>query len=830
MIMFQNARMDAIEFVAVTSMNYTRANYSTIILTLNSQDIDELNLRSELASSIADTFLSLMPAIVEDVLGQRSPGISMDNAQQVSVYIRDQIRPDATAFYIDLNNYTVTLEFNEIADPQSINMTFLIVQNSSSSSTLTFSFTGHEAARRIGRRIIIALTQTDVDDLNVRDICTSITNCFATVQSGFITDVAGNPILPSSPIPAANFTADIRAPQFEQFVLMNISSGIMILRFSETIDADSVMLNTLRLQSTADGSGADFRTLTLSGGQILSGSSSQLEIQLLQSDLNTIKLNSANNLLCTRRTDCYIRFPPGFATDAFNNPLPAVGNTIMPNSQHYPMIFGDDTTGPLVESFNLDLETGFIELSFNEIFQISSFTPTAITIQNAAVASSTYTLTGGTITSSNDTGVTVQLERIDALRIKGDPLLATSQANTYLVNTMALVVDVFDNQAVARIDGTNALLVNGFVDDVTAPAFVSFSEFSRESGQLRVRFSEPIDVTSVNYSLITLQSTSGGGVALQLTAGSSQLDTSDPTLLVITLSFTDQFTIKRMNILAVNRGSTYLAFEQEAFSDTAGIPVAGISATSAVQAANFIPDFQAPRLAGFQINMELGRLSLTYDDIIQPTVYNPLGITLQNAAQLPTQQYQLTGGVSLTTDPLGFVIDTTIIAQDLLQLKHRIGLATSIDDTFIAATPMVTLGANNNSVLPSISPAVQATSFIRDQTPPNITAFSLNLTTEILTVLANEPLDPSSFTPSGVSLQNSPNDTGLNIMSVTLTGGVALQSASSIFQLDIQLSNFDLNLVKQMTELATSITNVYLSLTSASFADFGGNGVSLQCS
>ena len=100
---------------------------------------------------------------------------------------------------------------------------------------------------------------------------------------------------------------------------------------------------------------------------------------------------------------------------------------IMPNSQHYPMIFGDDTTGPLVESFNLDLETGFIELSFNEIFQISSFTPTAITIQNAAVATSTYTLTGGTITSSNDTGVTVQLERIDALRMKGDPLLATAK-------------------------------------------------------------------------------------------------------------------------------------------------------------------------------------------------------------------------------------------------------------------------------------------------------------------------------------------------------------------------------------------------------------------
>ena len=205
--------------------------------------------------------------------------------------------------------------------------------------------------------------------------------------------------------------------------------------------------------------------------------------------------------------------------------------------------------------------------------------------------------------------------------------------------------------------------------------------------------------------------------------------------------------------------------------------------------------------------------------------YNPLGITFQNEQTFPSQVFPLTGGNTLSAETMGFIINATITPADLLQLKFLLGLATSLSDTFIRADGTVTVTVNNGRVTPTGADAVQATSFIQDQTSPTISAFSLNLTTEILTVVADEPLDPAAFNGAGVTLQNSPNSTGINIISVTLTGGMARQSSMSIFQLNVLLSNFDLNQLKQMPELATHPTNVYMSLESSAFADFGGNGV-----
>ena len=378
-----------------------------------------------------------------------------------------------------------------------------------------------------------------------------------------------------------------------------------------------------------------------------------------------------------------------------------------------------------------------------------------------------------------------------------------------------------------RLDGVNALPVSGFVEDVTEPQFATYNQFNRESVQLTIGFSEPIDVTTVNFSLITLQSTQSGmgGVSLRLSPGQAELMDSDPRFVVITLSLDDQFAIKNMAIgmLAVNADTSYLIFERGAFSDTAGNVANGIS--TAVMPIIFIDDTFGPRLSGFELNMEDGILLLTYDDIVRPRTYQSSGIRFQNAPSLPSQSYQLTGGNSVSTQMLGFVINTTITPEDLLQLKYRIGLATSTEDTFIAANTAVTESASGSAVVATVFPAIQATGFVRDQTPPSVTAFSLNLTTEVLSVVANEPLDPASFDASGVVLQNSPNSTGLDIMSVRLSSGVARQTTNSIFQLDIQLSNLDLNQLKQMIDLATSVSNVYLSLDSTAFADFGGNGV-----
>ena len=95
----------------------------------------------------------------------------------------------------------------------------------------------------------------------------------------------------------------------------------------------------------------------------------------------------------------------------------------------------------------------------------------------------------------------------------------------------------------------------------------------------------------------------------------------------------------------------------------------------------------------------------------QVRIYNFSGITFQNAETNPSQQYTLTGGQSLSTESLGFVITATITGADLLQLKHRIGLATFISDTYIAAAVGITVASDGQPILPAVA---QARSFIGD--------------------------------------------------------------------------------------------------------------------
>ena len=831
-IMLQNARRDAIEHVAITSTSYQRVNLSNVVIILTESDVDAINVIPELGTGVEDTFLTITGTTAEDVLGNPSVSISMQNALQVSEYVRDRTGPEVVDFRIDLNANTITFRFNEVPDPRSVNMSVLTVQNTASiPSALNFTFTGREASRTVGRTVIIDLTQEDVDTLNTLDICTSTANCFAMFEAEFITDAAGNQVLPSPILMATNFTTDMMMPRFEQFIRMDIDEGTIILEFSETIDASTVQLNMLTLQSASIGGGADFTTVTLSGGEIVSGSSSQLEIRLLTSDLNMIKRST---VLCVRRTDCYVRFPGDFARDAFGNSLPPVANSVTPSATDYPLIFVSDTTGPIIQSFNLDLENALLEIAFNELILSNTFTVTQLTFQDGPFPTTSYTLTGirtGSVLQFNDTGVSVPLSDADVALLKANPALVTRASNTYLTNSELLVQDFFRNQATVR-SGVTALRVSEFGLDTTPPTFAAFVQFSQELAQIALQFSEPIDVTTVNFSQITLQASQAmGALSLQLSQGSAELAENRPQhdILTLTLSLDDQFVIKQMgSMLAINTATTFLSFAREAFSDTAGnVLVAGVSSANAVQPVSFIPDALAPMLAGFELNMEESRVLLTYDDIINPTVYTPTGITFQNQAVFPTQVYTLTGGSTQSTEMLGFVINATITPGDLLQLKHRLGLATSTLDTFIRGDATVTVSATNAPIMATTGDAVQATSFIRDQTPPTISAFSLNLTTEILSVVADEPLDPARYDGTGVTFQNSPNSTGLNIMSVTLTGGTAMQSPDSIFQLDVMLANFDLNQLKQMLGLATHMNNVYLSLESTAFADFGGNGVDL---
>ena len=824
-IILRNSPSDAshVEYVFITSTTYRLENYSDIVIDISGNDLNELNSMAFLATNENNTYLTYSGFTVADLIGNRGEEIPVNEAVQVDEFIPDISLPSLVRFEVDLNTSMISLVFDEVVDAATVNVSLLTLHSNIFGNGTIFTISGHEGATSVDTRLLITLSPEDINRLYLQSFCRSLEDCFVMIEQGLVNDIAGNPSVAGGPINASSFTIDAVRPSLAQFLIMDINSGILELSFSEIINVSSVQLTTLKFQSQNMRISGDYSEYTLQSSMVVSTTSDILIIELDRNDLNAIK---SDTLLCTRAFDCYVRFSSAFLEDTFGNRVQPVNNTLEPDSTHYPRMFVRDTTGPLISSFNLDLEAEVIEVDFDELININVFRVQEITLQDSFLANTTYTLTGGSILSSNDTGMRIGLVAIDNGLIKADPLLATSSESTYLVNTMAVVTDVFGNIATQRIDGENPLPVSRFEPDVTPPSFVTFSDFNLETGILSLSFTEPIDASRIDYSLITLQS-NAAGTAVSYTLRESDptqkttVDITDPNTLQLYLSYTDLIAIKDNDSLAISRSTTYLAFEREAFRDTAGnLLDNGIPTNAARQPVRYTTDTLPAELSEFSIDMNSGLLMLTFSDIIRQQVYNATAVTIQNADINPTSNYVLTGGVSNSIDEFGFVIEAEITPSDLDMLKYIIGLASSIDNTFITVTSVVTQNADGSDVFETAL-GVQAAALIPDTTPGNITAFSLDLNSGILSILANEPLDPSSFNPEGISLQNSPNASSMDIVSYTLTGGNAEQTNDSIYQLNINLNTADLNGLKRLTELATLPSNVFLSANSIAFSDFG---------
>jgi len=126
-----------------------------------------------------------------------------------------------------------------------------------------------------------------------------------------------------------------------------------------------------------------------------------------------------------------------------------------------------DISGPVLQSYELDLDEGLLILSFDETISVNSYIPSGITLQNAANASTAnmnYTLTSGMVNNTDDPVVIIRLMQIDLDSLKSQNNLATSQQNTYIALYMAAFKDTSLNN-VTIISPQNGLPVKNVIQD-----------------------------------------------------------------------------------------------------------------------------------------------------------------------------------------------------------------------------------------------------------------------------------------------------------------------------------------------------------------------------
>jgi len=206
-------------------------------------------------------------------------------------------------------------------------------------------------------------------------IGSELNNTFLAIGSAGISDIEGNPVVAigsENALMASNQELDTSPPSLRSFTF-NLNSGILELSFSESVAGNSTIPQSFYLLCSPSTSATRYQ---LQGGTVGPSIGSPIvEIQLTTSDLNNIK---ALVSLATSIETTYLAFFSDAVTDLSGNGIDMLATT----SALVASDFFADTTNPLLNAYELNLDEGTLILTFSETVNASSFDLSGVVLQS----------------------------------------------------------------------------------------------------------------------------------------------------------------------------------------------------------------------------------------------------------------------------------------------------------------------------------------------------------------------------------------------------------------------------------------------------------------
>lgn len=218
------------------------------------------------------------------------------------------------------------------------------------------------------------------------------------------------------------------------------------------------------------------------------------KISLNKVDVNAIKL------IDPQRYKVQVVNKPGFIFDTNNigaSPVYSADNIQSSRFVSY-------TTAPKLMNITLNMASGFMLLVFDTPISVSNVLIPNFRFQ--AISSSfnvSYKLTTATLSYQNQV-LTVTFSVLDSAAIKLTPGLAKTSNSSFFSCTFNTIQDIAGNK-MQPISTANARKFDAYVRDNISPECVSFL-IDMNNGILTLNFDEPVIASSVNVTLLTLQS------------------------------------------------------------------------------------------------------------------------------------------------------------------------------------------------------------------------------------------------------------------------------------------------------------------------------------
>eukprot|EP00730_Choanoeca_flexa_P018630 TRINITY_DN9069_c0_g1_i2.p1 TRINITY_DN9069_c0_g1~~TRINITY_DN9069_c0_g1_i2.p1 ORF type:complete len:1518 (+),score=234.62 TRINITY_DN9069_c0_g1_i2:202-4554(+) len=575
------------------------------------------------------------------------------------------------------------------------------------------------------------------------------------------------------------YVPDAQLCELELYEL-DLNVGLLRLTFNEAVNASSAEPENLVLLMTSTQLPLD------PSSSITSKSLTSLDVHLTPSNLNSIKLDTAFG---ASASNTFLTMRQGFIND-----LAAVPNANVPATNVTAAGFTADQSGPTVVAVALNLTSEVLIVSYSEAIQASSVNVSKVIIASN-LAEQALQLGPGRVLSIDGPEVHIALTAIDVITLLDNDGLAVSISTSLISIESDHVLDMASNPNVP----VSNLRAAFFADTIKPVVLTSFLDMDT-SGQLRLGFSEPIVLTSINLTAISITSVLGGGSRVVLTDCSVKLENQSTIAIIeFTEAVRDHLTVDQA--IATQRDNSFISLSAGALTDK------NLNAIDHFEemVTKFASDRTRPELRSCLLDMTEENITLTFSEVVQLALLNLSGISV-SGVQLATSSLVTTSNSTSGVVSLSF--------YDLSQLQANASIAVSaptticvIDDNAIAD---MTGNLNHQQRV--------AGAFVDDVNRPSLTAFSLNRTSGSLSAAFSEVMLLSSFNLSALTLSSSN-------LSYTLGSSSRLEADYPSSSVLIRLSTADLNNIKALHPLCIADSQCALKMDAGTTSDMVGNAL-----
>ena len=346
---------------------------SILTIVLGTADANSIKLLPALAESKTSTFVSFEAGFIEDVDTNQIKPVEVASATNVGKYTQDSNKPVVSSFAFDVNAETIKFVFNEPVAKSTVVTKGMIVR-SAKTGGIEFQLTGHKSRSLSanGLELTVTMLPADVNSLkSTNKLVDDKATTFISVPTTFIKDIAGNTVTEEVQ-QAATYVKDINLPLLAAFEL-DMNAGTFRLSFSETVDASTVQVLEIVVESTKDTTDAKLKhTLQKLSKCTTTADGLFVDVKISTDDLDTMKQKGIG----ASKVASFVILQADAVKDVD-------GNGIKGTTARAADKFVDDTTSPVLASFDLSMNTGKMEMTFSEVVRANTFLAKYVVLQNA---------------------------------------------------------------------------------------------------------------------------------------------------------------------------------------------------------------------------------------------------------------------------------------------------------------------------------------------------------------------------------------------------------------------------------------------------------------